>query len=311
LADWNGERARLDDRLSGDQVNASRDNVGASVQHQMLWRRLSTTAGARVERNESFGTAVVPRGSAVLTLHQGGGRFGETHLRAAAGLGIKEPTLLQSFSLSPYFKGNPDLEPERSRAVEAGLEQRLASDRVKLEATWFDNRYRDIIGLHSTGTGDFTSEYFNIGLTTARGVELGGEVVPHPAVRIRAGYTFLDSEILESTSGFSPVFAVGQWAFRRPRHSGFVQGSWTWQRVTADLTGVVIGRFVDSDFSSLEPAIVENAGRSTWDARLSYRVTSRLAGLLSIDNVGDRDYQEPLGYLALRRSVRGGVRVTF
>jgi vitamin B12 transporter len=309
LADWNGERAQLDDRMSGSQTTASRDNVGASVQHQMLWRRVATTAGARVERNDSFGTAVVPRGSAVLTLHQGTGQFGDTRVHAAAGLGIKEPTLLQTFSISPYFMGNPNLQPERSRALEFGVEQRFAGDRAKIEATWFDNRYRDIIGLQPTG--GYTSQYVNIGLTSARGAELGAELAPHPSIRVRAGYTFMDSEILESTSDYSPVFAAGQWAFRRPRHSGFVQGSWTWQRVTADLSGVVIGRYVDSDFSALEPPILENAGRTTWDARMSYRVTSKVMGLLMIDNLTGLDYQEPLGYVALQRAVRVGLRVGF
>lgn len=307
LADWNGERALLDNRLSGDQVRASRNNVGASIQHQMLWRRVATTAGARVERNDSFGTAVVPRGSAVLTLHEGAGRVGDTRLRAAAGLGIKEPTLLQTFSVSPYFKGNPDLQPERSRGVEVGVEQRIAGDRAKVDATWFDNRYRNIIGLSSTG--GYNSEYFNIGLTRARGAELGAEIAPHRAVRVRAGYTFVDSAIVDSTSSYSPVFAVGQWAFRRPRHSGFVQGSWTWERVAADVIGSVVGRFVDSDFSSLEPSILENPGRTTWDAHLSYRLTQKVTGLMTIDNLTGRDYQVPLGYRALQRSVRVGVRV--
>jgi len=307
LADWNGERARLEDRLNSDEVKSSRDNVGASVQHQMLWRRLSTTAGVRFEHNESFGTAVVPRASAAFTLRRSNASFGDTRVHAAGGLGIKEPTILQSFSLSPYYRGNPDLDPERSRSLEAGVEQRLAADRVKLDATWFDNRYRDIIGLQSTG--GFESQYFNIGLTRARGAELGGDVAPHPTVRVRAAYTFLDSEILESTSSFSPVYAVGQWAFRRPRHSGYVQGSWSFRRLTADAIGTFIGRYVDSDFSSFEPPLLENPGRTTWDARIAYRLTSRLTGLLSIDNLTGRDYQEPLGYQALQRTVRAGVRV--
>ena len=307
LADWNGERATIEDRLNADRSNASRDNFGAAIQHQMLWRRLSTTAGARLEHNDSFGTAVVPRGSAVVTLHQGTGDLGDTRVHAAAGLGIKEPTLLQSFSTSPYFIGNPNLDPERSRTAEAGVEQRFAADRAKLDFTWFDNSYRDIIGLR--GTGSFTSEYFNIGLTRARGAELSAELAPHPTLRVRGGYTFVDSEILESTSEFSPVFAVGQGAFRRPRHSGFVQGSWAWQRVTADLTGIVIGRYVDSDFSSFTPPIVSNEGRTTWDARLGYRITSRVTGVLMIDNLTALDYQEPLGYQALQRAVRAGVRI--
>ncbi len=309
LADWNGERARLDNRMSGELTRASRNNAGAAVQHQMLWRRLSTAVGARVERNQNFGTAVVPRGSAVLVLHDGSGHVGSTRLRGAAGLGIKEPTVLQTFSTSPFFQGNPDLQPERSRALEVGVEQRLVGDRAKLEATWFDSRYRNIIGLRSTG--GYNSEYFNIGLTRARGAELGAEIAPVSALRVRAGYTFVDSAIVESTSEFSPVFAVGQWAFRRPRHSGFLQASWTWQRLSADVMGTAIGRFVDSDFSSLEPSILENAGRTTWDGRASYRITSKVRGQLAIDNLTNRNYQEPLGYYALQRAVRAGVRVAF
>ena len=309
LADWNGERALLDDRLNASQVHASRDNVGVSLQHQLLWRRVSSTAGVRVEKNENFGTALIPRASAALTLHEGTGAVGETLLRGAAGLGVKEPTVLQTFSTSPYYKGNPDLQPERSRALEIGVDQRLSGDRVKLAATWFDNRYRNIIGLRST-TG-YNSEYFNIGLTRARGLEFGAEIAPLPSLHVRGSYTFVDSAIVESTSSFSPVFAVGQWAFRRPRHSGLVQATWTWQRVAADLSAARIGRFVDSDFSSLEPPILENPGHTTVDTRVSYRVSSHLTGLLAIDNLTGRDYQEPLGYAALGRAARVGVRVGF
>ena len=309
LADWNGERATLEDHVAGTQTTPSRDNVGLSLQHQLLWRKISTTAGVRVEHNDSFGTAVVPRGSLVFTLHEAAGAVGDTRLRAAAGGGIKEPTLLQSFSTSPYFHGNPDLQPERARSAEIGIEQRLAADRVKLDATWFDNRYRNIIGLRSTG--GYNSDYFNIGLTRARGAELGAEVVPHPSLHVRGGYTLVDSEIIESTSPTSTVFAVGNWAFRRPRHSGYLQAAWTWQRLTADVAGIFIGRFVDSDFSSLVPPINENPGHTTWNARLTYSLTSKLTGLLTVDNVTDRDYQEPLGYPALGRAIRVGARVGF
>ena len=309
LADWTGERAELEDRAAGETTSPSRDNFGIAAQHQMLIGRLTTSVGGRVENNESFGVAAVPRASVVYAVREQAGTVGDTRIRAAAGFGIKEPTLLQSFSLSPFFLGSPDLEPERSRSVELGVEQRLGSDRVKLDLTWFDNRYRNIIGLQSTGGSN--SQYMNVGLTDAQGIELGAEAAPVPALRLRGGYTLVDSVIVESTSSFSPVFAVGNWAFRRPRHSGFVQGSWNWQRVTADLTGTFIGRFVDSDFSSLEPPITENPGWTTWDARLSWRFAPPIVALLAIDNLANRQYQQPLGYPALGRAARVGVRAEF
>jgi len=311
LADWDGERASIEDRMAATTTSPSRNNVGWSIQHQASWRRLFVTAGGRVEHNASFGTSAVPRGSIVLVARTSGGAIGETKLKASAGLGIKEPTVLQSFSLSPYFHGNPNLAPERARTMEAGVEQRLANDRAKIEATWFDNRFRNLISTRTTNPATFEAEYFNIGLSRARGAEIAIEVAPDKALRGRAGYTFLASEIVDSTSPFSMVFEPGQPLLRRPRHSGFIGATWTWHRVTADVNGVLIGGFVDSDFSSLSPAILTNAGYTTWDARVAVNVSRQLTGTLSIDNMANADYMEPLGYPTLQRAVRVGLRVAF
>ena len=124
LVDWDGERATLTDVLNATSTAASRDNVGVSLQHQALWPRAYVTAGVRFEHNESFGGAVVPRIAAAYYVRTGSGAFGTTRVSASAGAGIKEPTILQSFSPSPFFLGNPDLEPERTRTIDAGVEQR-------------------------------------------------------------------------------------------------------------------------------------------------------------------------------------------
>src|SRR5262249_8160643 len=218
---------------------------------------------------------------------------------------------LQSFSPSPFFRGNPDLLPERSRSVEAGVEQRLAGDRARVALTWFDNRYRNLISTRTTNPATFEAQYFNVGLTAARGAELSADVAPVPGMHLRGGYTFLDSEIVDSTSPTSVVLRAGKWLFRRPRHSGFFGVGWSRGRIGADLTGLFVGRFVDSDFASLQPPILEHESYTTWDARVSVRVVPQATVLLSIDNLADTDYMEPLGYPALRRAIRAGVRVGF
>jgi outer membrane cobalamin receptor len=311
LADWDGERARLENKLAATETNPSRNNFGSSIQYQALWRRAFLTAGGRVEHNDSFGTAFVPRGSFVFVARTGEGAVGETRLRTSAGLGIKEPTLLESFSPSPFFLGNPDLKPERSRTIEAGVEQRLAANRAKVELTWFNNRYKDRVSTRTTNPATFEAQYFNIGLSRASGAEAAVEVAPVKAFRGRAGYTFLDSEVLESTAPNNVVLRAGQWMFRRPRHSGFAGATVVWHRFTADVTGVFIGRFVDSDFSSLQPPILENPGYTTWDARFVYALPRQVNVLLSIDNLANANYMEPLGYQALQRAVRVGIRVGF
>jgi vitamin B12 transporter len=313
LSDWDGERGTLSDRLEGTTIEASRNNLGVSVQHQAVWRAVTVTAGGRVEHNDSFGTAFVPRASAAFVMREGGDRqtFGATIVHVAAGSGIKEPTILQSFSPSPYFRGNPALDPERSRSVEIGFDQRLASDRARIGFTWFDARYEDLISLRTTNPETFESQYFNIGRSRARGAEVTLDVAPASGIRGRAGYTFLDSAILESTSPDSVVFQPGQPLFRRPRHSGFTELRWSRGPFAASAVGIVVGRYVDSDFSAFYPPLTENPGYTTWDARFSYRLTSHVSALMAADNLADAHYMEPLGYPALGRAVRVGAHVGF
>jgi outer membrane receptor protein involved in Fe transport len=221
--------------------------------------------------------------------------------------------MLESFSISPFFLGNPDLEPERSRSVEAGIDQRLAGDRVKVEATWFDNRFSNIIALR-TNPITFEGQYFNVGVTSARGLELAAAAAPWPALRLRANYTFLDSKIVESTDPTDEIFTVGQWALRRPRHSGSVGASVQWERTAVDVTGVFVGRYVDTDFGLFGAPLFPGSmspGRAQWDTRVAVRLTRQVTGLLMIDNLTNADYMVPLGYQPLGRVARAGIRVGF
>jgi vitamin B12 transporter len=311
LADWDGERAALDDRLGGTRTVNSRDNFGVAAQHQVLWPRVFLTVGGRLERNQDFGIAAVPRATAAFVVRRASGRIGETQIKASGGAGIKEPTMLESFSLSPFFRGNPDLEPERSRSLEIGVSQRAAHDRARVEVTYFDNRFRDIITLVTTDPATFEAQYENVGVTRARGVEIGVEAAPLAAVRTRGSYTLLDSKIIESASPDHPLFGLGREAFRRPRHSGSAGVSFTWARVEVDFNGTFVGSFVDSDFGLFSPPLQENPGYELWDSRLAVTVAPGVAATLAIDNLTDEDYSVPFGYQALQRVVRTGIRVRF
>jgi vitamin B12 transporter len=311
LVDWDGERARLKNRLAGTLVPATRDNVGAAVQHQLLARHVSLTSGIRIERNESFGTAVVPRAAVVYMARESDGPFGDTRLKASAGAGVKEPTVTQSFSPSPSFLGNPDLEPERARTFDGGIDQRLFGGRAKLELIGFYGRYKNIISTRTLSFNPFQAQYFNIGLTHARGTELSIEVVPVRGLTLQGAHTFLDSEIVDSTAPTNPVFAVGRPLFRRPRHSGAIDAAWLHGPISLSLHGTFVGERADSDFSSLVPAMLVNEGYTTWDLGGGYRFGRRITAFARVENLADADYMEPLGYPAWRRSARAGIKVSF
>jgi len=302
--DWDGERATLTDRMLHESISPSRDNYGATLQHQHVSRRFALTSGIRAERNEQFGTAVVPRFSAAVFV-------GSTKFKGNFGRGIKEPTMRQSFSLSWFDLGNPDLKAERARTFDVGVEQRLVRDRVKVEAVWFDNRFENQISTRTLSFSPYRAQYFNVGRTRARGTEVVVDIVPAAGVHLMASHTFTDSEIIDASSEFSDVLASGNWALRRPRHSGQVQALWERGRFSLDAAGTFVGRRSDSDFSALEPPITSAGGYWLWRAQAIAKVSSAATAYVRVENLTNKDYMEPLGYPAWRRTIHAGLRVRF
>lgn len=77
----------------------------------------------------------------------------------SAGIGLKEPSLEQSFGGNFRVQGNPDLKPERSRTFDAGIVQSIWSDRLFIEATVFHYMYQDQIALGNPEVPTFTSVF--------------------------------------------------------------------------------------------------------------------------------------------------------
>ena len=234
--------------------------------------------------------------------------LGATRLRASVGRGIKEPLFIQSYSPSPSFLGNPDLAPERSRGYDIGIEQRFARDRAAIEATYFANHFDDLISLGPFDPVTFDAQYENIGETRASGLELAGTALLSAGLRVGGGYTLLDSKVIRSISS-SPIFAPGRQLYRRPRHSGSISASYTHARVSVAVGGVFVGSRPDSDFNF--PAITSNDRYATWNASGEVRIARRTAAFVTIDNLADYDYMEPLGYPGLGRAARIGIRTRF
>jgi len=125
-------------------------------------------------------------------------------------------------------------------------------------------------------------------------------------VRLRGHYTFLDGEVIVSSSEFNPVYAAGQPLLRRPRHSGSLTAEVSGARAMVAAALVAVGTRADSDFVGL--GLTENPGYTRLDVRARVRIVARLDAFLVAENVTDTGYQEALGYPALGRTVRMGLR---
>ncbi len=299
--------------------HARRDNQAGYIElRAQPWRRFSVSLGARAEANASFGTRVIPRGGFSLLLRDGSGVWGATRLRLSAGLGIKEPTLVQSFAKDPCFPGNVDLRPERSRSVIVGLDQALASDRVRVSAEYFDNRFRDIVSFtfcfpggpcpipQPPGCSFGYGTFFNTDLARARGGNFSVEANPVRWLRIAGNYSFTPSRVLQAPNAFDPALQPGNRLFKRPVHSGSLVLNADFRRMNWNLVGTFVGRRTDSDFLGL--GFTSNPGYGKVDLAASYDLGRGVSAFGRIENLFDKQYQESLGYAAYRRAYRLGMR---
>jgi outer membrane cobalamin receptor len=340
--DFEHESAVFTDDFS--RVSPERNNLGLYVQDQMsIADRLFVTAGVRLERNSGdvpadlldtlaglgnlapigdvgFGVKANPKIATTFfwRRHQEG-KFGATRFNASFGTGIKEASLVEAFSPSIFFLGNPSLKPERAISFDVGFAQEFFNRKASLEATYFDNRFRDqIVFVFDPLTfgpvqleGGRLTNFINQERASARGLELIGAARPALKLRVAASYTFLNSRLNQSDK--SPA-EIGLPLIRRPRHSGTLEMNWIDNRYDLSLDGSLVGKRRDLDpitgsrFNAQQQPIF-NQGYAKLNASGSYRINHRFTAFLRVENLLNQEYEEILGFPAYKINFRTGLRV--
>jgi vitamin B12 transporter len=296
-----------------DGLHARRNNQAGFLDAK--WRpltRLTLSAGARAEANASFGTRVVPRAGAVVALRYADGFFADTRARFSYGEGIEEPSLPESFSTDPCNPGNPGLRPEQSETYNAGIDQYFSGNRLRVSATYFDDEFRNLISetpavnpncLFGSGT------LFNTDRARARGVNLSTAGKLRRWLTINANYSHDDSRVLVSPNATDPTELPGNHLLRRPVNSGNVMLNTYFRRFSFTAIGYFTGVRTDSDFDGL--GYTRNPGYCRFDVATSYEVRHGFAVYGRVTNILDKQYQDALGYPALGRDFRIGLKYRF
>lgn len=232
---------------------------------------------------------------------------GWTKLRGGAGTGIKPPT---SFEIA--FTDNPGLKPERSISLDAGIEHVFPGARVALDATFFANRYDDlIVSVGSSYMGPSQYRTDNIANARATGLELGAKWQAGSRLMVRGAYTFLSTEVLDidDSPGAAPFpFVVGDQLIRRPNHQGSLEVRYTQSRVTA--FAIVNGR---GEMLDLEPSFASSTypseGYAVVSAGATVTITRTIQGFARVTNLFDRAYEDALGFPAPGITGVAGIRL--
>lgn len=203
---------------------------------------------------------------------------GASRLRLNAGTGFKLPSF---FALGHPLVGNPDLRPEKSRSIDAGITRVLGEDAAAVGVTLFAVEYEDLI--------DFDPETFtnvNRSKVTSVGFELEASASVNDTLDARAHLTYTDLDVKDADRNL----------LQRPQWRGGAGLRWTpRERWLVDLAWLHVGGAYDSSIPTGEVRL------DAWnrvDLNVQWRATPRLRLALAVDNLLDADYEEAVGFPA-------------
>lgn len=201
--------------------------------------------------------------------------------------GFRAPSLNELYY--PDY-GNRNLKPEKSNGYDVGVEKDLLDKKLVLGATWFWQRYRNLI---QTDPDTFTA--VNIGKARTEGVEIKATALATDNLKLGAAYSYLDAKDLD-TGTFLPS---------RPRNKVTTSVDYAIANLTLSGEYLFVSRRFDATANrDLSPYALVNL-------RGSYLVCKNSSLFVRIDNLLDKSYEEAAGYGTPGLSAFGGVKVSF
>lgn len=301
------QRGHDSSNYSFERNRFAADRRNSAVYGQWLSEhgRVSLTAGARYDENNGFGSFRTARAGLAVRAWNGG------VLRATAGTAFKAPTFFETFNTA-FSTGNADLVPERSRSWEAGLRQTLFNGRISASATWFDQRFHDMIQYAFLSVDQ--PNYFNVAAASAKGLELEARARLTTRLRAAGTMTRLRTSVDDAglQSGEAAVFVEGNRLLRRPSTlAAFNLGADLPARVTADVGVTYTGSRDDRDFSGFQttPVVLPAWTRFDISASKAFQLGAQFGLHARVVNVFNARYEEIANYPAAGRSLTIGLRV--
>lgn len=268
-----------DDRLS--------EYLSANV---ALTPALTFTAGVRHDEYDRVEGATTGRAGASWRIQST-----RTKFRATYGTAFQAPGADDRFGVPAYGQlGNPDLNPERSRGWDVGVDQELLSGRVNFGLTYFKNRFKDLFDYEIVDFTTFAGRIVNRTRASTQGVEFSVDSRWTNSISTQVSYTYLDARDEQNNRRL----------IRRPRHQA--SGDVLFQ-ATSDLrVGAGLRAVADR---------VEGGARiedfTTVRLVADYRLRNDLRLKVRVENALDEEYAEVLGYPALPIAVHGSIAWQF
>jgi len=269
--------------------------------------RVALDASARLDDPSDFDRAVTYRMGSAFRVMEG------TRVRGSLSTSFNAPAFFYLFD-TDFTAGNSKLEPERGRSFEVSLEQSLLQELVTLKATYFDQRFSQLIEFVPGGPPDFVGSYANLNGATSRGHELEIMTARRRGWAAHASYTELRAVVSDLGPTYQGSASVGDELLRRPRRSGTAGTTFAASSgAMFSLTARHVGKRPDFDFRTFPSPRVTLPAATVMDLAatvpLMLKTAPRLALTVRVDNLFDKNYQEVFNFDAPGRRVLVGGKI--
>jgi vitamin B12 transporter len=245
--------------------------------------------GVRFDDYSRFGTETTYRIAPAVLLKSG------TKIKATYGTGFKAPSLYQLYAPATDWgpMGNENLEPEKSKSWDVGIEQYLFADRLTLSFTYFCSDFESLI-LYDSALG-----YININEAETKGYEVFMSAHPVSKLTFHGSYTYTDAKDKET----------GEQLLRRPKHKANLSFNLRlFKKANVNLNLIHVGKRIDL---FPYPTRTEADAYTLFNLAASYRLTRNIEIFGRIDNLFDEEYEVVLGYGTAGRSAYIGFKASY
>ncbi|MFA5119754.1 TonB-dependent receptor plug domain-containing protein [Zavarzinia sp.] len=267
-------------------------------QYQLgLFEDLSLTGALRHDWNDTFADSTTYRLTAAYYVTST-----DTKFHTSYGTGVKDPTITQLYGFYGTFRGNPDLEPQKGRGWDAGVEQGFLNGKAHLGLTYFRQVTENLISSGAASGGGIMP--INLaGTSRAEGIELEASIEPVRNLTVTGTFTHMTTRDPND-----------QQLTRRPGNGGSLDVAYRFLggKASVDLGVVYNGAFKDRAFDGFwSPVAVAMDSYTLVNLAASYDLTESVQLYGRVENLFDEEYEEVYSYGENGRTAIAGVKASF
>ncbi|MEM7400889.1 MAG: TonB-dependent receptor [Pseudomonadota bacterium] len=235
---------------------------------------LTFQSGIRLDNPEDFSNRLSPNVGVNYNLPNT-----ETNFRLSWGKGFKLPSF---FALGNPIVGNPNIKPETSETLEAGVITNIFNEKGQVNLTLFTQKFEDIVDFDAGPPPSLV----NRNNVTAKGLELAISFNPIKNITSNTYINYVDTNIKDSQDEL----------LNRPEWRGSFSLNWqAKENLSYNLQAIYVDDVLDSTIPTGEQKLDDY---TRVDVSATWSVFTNLDAILAVDNLFDKDYEESIGNTA-------------